>query len=164
MKYVYHSSKTPNIKILEPRPNNGVDGESVIFAIEDPLFAVVMSYGTGNEIAVGYHIDLGAGERKLYVDELEKNTLNLLDNKCYLYKLSSEGFLHDQRLMGEELISYNPVEVISVEEIPSALKFLQENSVEIVEWEDVPRAMKNRGKDPKNPQKAHDEDRFTPTP
>ena len=65
MKYVYHSSKTPNIQILEPRPNNGVDGERVVFAIEDPLFAVAMSYGTGIELDVGYHINLDTGEMKI---------------------------------------------------------------------------------------------------
>jgi len=160
MKYLYHASKVPDIKVLKPYPNNAVDGERVVFSIEDPLFAVAMTYGSGDQIAVGYYMNQDTDKKTMYIDEIEKGALELLDNECFLYKVESIGFKNDDRIMKEELINYQEVPVVDCAEIVSALSYLNKNNVEIVKWEDVPTAMSKRNKNPRSPKKTHKKDRF----
>lgn len=161
MKTLYHGSKTPNIKILKPQPNNAVDGESVIFATNDPLFAMAMTFGTGKELAVGYFINKKTNSKNMYIDELKKGSLRLLENVGYLYEVEGTKFTTDKRLMPEELVSHSEVKVLRESRIPNILNYLKINNVEIVRYENVPKEMKARNNDMDNPKNPHSKDRFS---
>ena len=69
-----------------PYSHNTVDGESVVFATTDPLFALAMAYGSGDVLAACYFYNKKTGKKEFYLDELEKNALNLLKNPASLLK------------------------------------------------------------------------------
>ncbi|HEC64180.1 MAG TPA: hypothetical protein ENI23_02675 [bacterium] len=158
---LYHSSKTPDIKALKPFPNNGVDGESVVFATDDKLFAVAMTYGTGDELAVGYYKDAKSKD-VMFIDELDEGKLSLLDNPTSLYEVDSSLFKEDSRLFPGEFISTTEVPVVKETKIDNVFKYLKRGWVEITAYKDVPEAMERRKREVDKPEKEHATNRFDP--
>ena len=80
---LYHVSKISGLKVLKPFSHNAMDGEKAVFATNDIMFALSMAYGTGNDIAVGYHCNTKTKEKEFYIDELEKfsNNLSIIINQ-----------------------------------------------------------------------------------
>lgn len=155
---LFHGSKTGNIKVLEPKPHGAVNGESVVFATKDKRFALAMIYGTGNQLAFDYEVNQETGDTKVYLDEIEKDALKLLEQPGYLYTVPEQTFVNDSRLIPEELVSKEPVAVINIEYVPNILQQLKREDLIIVPYEQVPTSMasRDRGKD----FNEYDEDRF----
>ncbi len=124
--------------MLKPFPHNGVDGEPVVFATPDILFALAMIHGTGNELAVGYFVDLETRKEEMYIDEL----------------------MPDVRLIRSELISKSVTPVISETSYPSILAELKKYNINFVGYENVLIEMQKRGKDPKKATILYKSDRF----
>lgn len=143
---LFHGSKIGDIKILEPKPHGAVDGESVVFATKDRIFALAMIYGTGEQLAFDYEINRKNGKTQVYLDEIEEGALKLLERPGYLYTIDSKHFIHDPRLISEELISRKPVQVIKVEYFPNILEELKKEDLTIVPYDQVPESMSSREK------------------
>jgi hypothetical protein len=77
--------------------------------------------------------------------KIEKGALELLNQPGYLYKIKSESFKKNKHLIGEEMVSYEPVEVISEEYIPNILEELKRENIEIINYDQVPASMSKRG-------------------
>lgn len=152
---LYHASRVPNLKVLKPFTHKAVDNEKVVFASDNMIFALAMTYGSGDVIAVSY-----GNNQKLYIDELKENSLDLLNKSGYLYILDNKDFKKDPRLYEDEYISYNEVEVLEEIYIDNVLDKLKELGAILVKYENVLDSMKKRGKFPKNPKIHHKENRF----
>ena len=150
-KILYHGSQTPNLKVLKPNPHNAVNKRAVVFATPDIRFALAMMYGSGDALAVGYFINTETHEEEMYIDELQPDTLKLLEAPGYLYEVSAEGFYQDPALSHVELVKDTAVEIIRTTRIENILDELKKHNISIIEYEDVPTAMKQRGKDPDKP-------------
>ena len=150
---LYHVSKISGLKVLKPFSHNAMDGEKAVFATNDIMFALSMAYGTGNDIAVGYHCNTKTKEKEFYIDELEKGKLKLLDNVASIYIVEETNFVNDDRLLKEEFISKKEVKVIKEIIVKSALKELEKLKANIIKYDDVLVSMKQRNKNPKKPKK-----------
>jgi hypothetical protein len=155
---LFHGSKTGSIMILEPRPHGAINGESAVFATKDKHFALAMIYGSGEQLAFDYEINNKTNTTKVYLDELEKDALKLLEKPGYLYEVPEKGFVSDSRLIPEEMISKEPVEVIHCEYFPNILEELKKEDLIIVPYDEVPQSMASREKD--DDFKEYDKDRF----
>lgn len=161
MNILYHGSKTPDIAEFKTFAHNGVDGEEVVFATSDKRFALAMIHGTGNQLAVGYFVDIKTGKEEMYIDELEESALELLNAPGILYEVPADDFISDERLSHVEFIAKKPVKVISELFIPNLLEELKkDNSISMVPYNQVLDAMKLRGKHPGAPKIKYKEDRF----
>lgn len=155
---LFHGSKVEGIKVLEPRPHGAVHGESVVFATKDRRFALAMIYGTGEQLAFDYEINKETGETKVYLDEIKKGALRLLEQPGYLYTIPEKGFVSDPRLIPEELISREPVHINSVEFFPNILDQLKKEDLTVVPYEQVPKSIASREKSDNF--NEYDENRF----
>lgn len=144
---LFHGSRIKDIKVLEPKPHGAVNGESVVFATKDRRFALAMIYGTGEQLAFDYEINRETGNTKVYLDEIDKGALQLLEQPGYLYTVAGEDFSSDSRLIPEELISREHVKVIDVEYFPNVLEQLKKEDLIIVPYDQVPASMESREKD-----------------
>lgn len=157
---LYHGSKIGGILNLKPAQHNAVNKESVVFAATDRRFALAMIHGTGEQIAVGYHIDQNTHVKSMYIDEIESGTLKLLEAPGILYEVSDEGFRTDPRISHVERICNQSVKVLKEEYIPNVLEELRKFEIQIVEYRDVLKVMEKRGKDPSDPSIEYAQDRF----
>lgn len=157
---LYHASRIKGLKNLKPHPHNAVDGESVVFATTDPLFALAMTYGSGNVLAASYSYDKNTGKQQFYLDELKENSLKLLENPASLYIIEKKNFIQDKRLKDEEFISKKEVKIIREIKIKNVLKELKRLGAKIIVYDNVLVSMKERGKGPKKPIKRYKADRF----
>ena len=96
---LYHGSKVQNLKVLKPSSHNVVGKQKVVFASPDEKFAVAMIYGTGNELAVGYHINTKTNHKEFYIDELKPGKLTLLTQPGSLYLIQDQSFQSHPDLM-----------------------------------------------------------------
>ena len=71
--------------MLKQYPHNDVDDERVVFATPDPLFALAMTYGSGNVLAASYSYNKNTDKKEFYLDELKENSLKILKNPASLY-------------------------------------------------------------------------------
>lgn len=137
-KIVYHGSHTPNLKVLKPNPHNAVHKRSVVFATSDIRFALAMMYGIGDELAVGYFVNTETHEEEMYIDELQSDTLKLLEAPGYLYEVSAEGFYQDPALSHVELVKDMEAEVTKMARIENILDALKKHTISIIKYEGVP--------------------------
>jgi len=157
---LYHASKRQGLSVLKPYPHNAVNGESVVFATSDPMFALAMTYGSGDTLASCYAINNKTHQKDFYVDELEKGALELFKNPSSLYIVDSLTFHNDTRLKKEEFISSEPVPVIEEKRIDNVFEELQKRGANLIKHEDVPDSLGVRGADPDNPFVEYSPDRF----
>lgn len=160
LKILYHGSQTPNLKALKPKPHNAVNGRSVVFATSDIRFALAMTYGTGNELAVGYFINPKTREEEMYIDELQPGKLQLLNASGYLYEVGTEGFYQNPDLSHIEFVKDAEARVMKVTKIKNILEELMKYEISIVKYEDVPMTMKQRGRNLNKPKQVHASNRF----
>ena len=135
---LYHGSKINGLHQLEPRAHGAVDGEKVVFATPDRFFALSMIHGTGNQLALDYTDD------GVFLDEIESDALQLLNQSGYLYTLKDSGFIQDNRLIPQEVISYKPTDIVHKEYIPNILEALADEGITLVPYDEVPTSMKSR--------------------
>ncbi len=123
---LYHGSKTPNIKTLTPFPHTIVNNEKVVFATEDIRFALAMIHGTSKEIDVGYIND------KMYIKENIPNAFNIISQPGIIYTLEDSGFMHDNRLTKQELISKNEAKVMNEKYYENIFDELKKFDIEFI--------------------------------
>lgn len=158
---LYHGSKIGGIKYLKPHKYGIVDNKNVVFATDDIRFALAMIYGTGDEIAVGYFVNQDTREEEMYIDELQKGKLKLLDNKGFVYEVESAGFVKDDRLSHVEYINENnEVKVLNEVFVPNILNEIKKYKISIVEYKGVLKEIEKRGRQKENPRIKYEDDRF----
>lgn len=160
MSVLYHGSTAAHLEILKPRAHSVVHGKAVVFAATDPLLAMAMILGTGEELAVGYIEDGSTGDKQLYIDELQPGKLELLKAVGYLYEVSAMGFESAPKLMQEERISRQATAVVSAQTLPNVRVCLQQQGVVLTPYADVPKSMAQRGQRLKQPGIPHPADRL----
>lgn len=134
---LYHASKKAGLKVLKQHAHNVVDGEKVVFATTDKVFALAMTYGSGDELASGYTTNKKTGKKEFYLSELEPDALKLLENPASLYVVDESTFSHDERLMKEELISRKEVKVVEEIRIENVREQLEDWGASIIAYDDV---------------------------
>jgi hypothetical protein len=157
---LYHASRIENLKILKPHPHNAVDGEKVVFATSDKLFALAMTYGSGVVLAACYAINHRTRRKEFYLDEIKPNSLRLLENPASLYIVEGKKFSKDKRLKNEEFVSKTEVRIIKEIKIKNVLNQLKKFGANLISYDDVPESMKNRGEDPDYILTKYKKDRF----
>ena len=155
---LYHGSKVSGIKVLEPK-KHFLYKKKVVYATNDKYFALAMTYGTGNDLAVGYNTDAKTNKKIMYVDELKPGTLSLLNRSGSLYTVKRNGFKRDKKISNVEFFTYESVEVIKEEKIENILTELKKNkNIELTEYKDVLKELKKRNKG--KPKIKHKKERF----
>ena len=143
-KILYHGSKTPRLKALKPQGGcYSLPDEKVVFATSDFRFALAMTYGTGDELAVGYYGD-NYQNLQMYIDELQPSKLQLLSQPGWLYYVPASGFKPDKRLAHCEFINPSWVEIIKKVKIDNIFDQLKKYQIDIVEYDNVPAALESR--------------------
>ena len=127
---LYHGSKTGKIKILKPKKHPLIK-KPAVFATPYREFALAMIYGTDDEFAIGFTIDTKANKRIMYIEELQKEKLQLLEQEGYLYEVEDKDFHTQEGLMPEEVICEKEVPVVKETYIPNIRKELEKLGVEI---------------------------------
>ncbi len=160
-KVLYHGSKVPNIKVLEPQAHVVCKGRKVVFATDNRNYALAMIHATGNELAVSYAVNSKTDKIKIYIDELQIGKLKLLENVGYLYEVEKEHFEPSPEKLKGEFVSYDTVTILSEIKIDNIAKELTTaEDVYFVQYDNVLKSMQERGKILKNPEIKHGVDRF----
>ncbi len=155
--FLYHGSKIANLKVLEPG-RSALFSDKVVFATPDIRFALAMIHGSGHELAVGYFGKTRPGEKEMYIDELQPNKLELLNQPGYLYEVDAVTFGgREKHLSHAERISKKPVKVLRAIHIDNVLAELKKYEINIVGYDNVSEAL---GKRQKNPPTKQASDRF----
>ena len=103
-----------------------------------------MIHGAGEEIAASYYSSSKIEKKQMYVDELQPDSLQLLQQPGYLYLVAAVGFVPDERLAHSECINRNPVRVLEEFRIADVLGELAKYDVNIIEYDAVPASMQAR--------------------
>ncbi|MEK7536928.1 MAG: hypothetical protein AAB584_00570 [Patescibacteria group bacterium] len=159
-KVLYHGSNTSGIKIFKPSAHKAVGGKEVVFATDNELYALAMIHGTGDQLAVSFSINSQTGEKEMYVDELEKGKLDLLNAPGFIYTVEENYFQKSPEELEGEHVSFTNVPVLSERKIENIKDELKSKGVYLIPYEKVPRSMQERGKSTGNPEKEHAPDRF----
>ncbi|MEK6825956.1 MAG: hypothetical protein AABY00_04170 [Nanoarchaeota archaeon] len=158
---LYHASRVSGLKVLKPFSHPVVGNEKVVFATIDKLFALAMTYGSGDVLAACYAFNFLTGKREFYIDEIKKGSLQLLKKPASLYVVvDAVSFHNDSRLHSEELISTSEVKIFEEIRIANVFDYLLENGAQIIPYDKVLESMKKRGKDPGKPKQKHGPERF----
>ena len=146
---LYHASKVGGIQVLFPKKHPALP-TPVVFATSDQNYALAMTYGSGDMLAVSYGIEKETGKRKLYIDEIKKGTLSLLKKKASLYSLKNEEFEQNSKFKKEEFIAYTEQTVLGEHKIENVYEELQRRGVKLIPYAEVLHSLESRGKDPLN--------------
>ncbi len=146
---LYHASKIGGIPVLFTKKHPAFP-LPVLFATSDPNYALAMTYGSGDMLAVSYGIEKGTGKRKLYIDEIKKGTLSLLKKKASLYTLKNEEFKQDARFKKEEYLALTEQTVLGEKKIENVYEELQRRGVKLIPYTEVMSSLESRDKDPLN--------------
>lgn len=121
MKYVYHSSKIQNLKIIEPRVST--HGNSYVYAMISPEFSALF---LGDSYDLINQIELSRDSKKLVIIERFKNSLEVgyKNFNGSIYTLSAENFKEGITGWKPELVSEYSEKVLSEEKIPDALDYI----------------------------------------
>lgn len=140
MKYVYHSSRTQGLKVIEPRVS--YHGKPWVYAMEKPEYCAVFLGEHGNLIN-----QIGFREGLPYIAERFEGALEYsYKNKTgSIYTLDGSDFKTEMTSFGREIVCDHSCEVINEEKIENSLeKILQleaEGKIEIYRYPNLPRGL-----------------------
>jgi len=160
-KILYHGSNSGGIKTFEPKQHIVGKDKKIVFATDDRNYALAMTYGTGDELAVSYAVSSSSGKKEIYVDELQPGKLKLLDKPGYLYEVEARHFEPSSEGLESEYVSYSAVPVLVETKIVNILEeFRKSPEVHLIVYEKVPQSMTERNKISGKPTIEHTRSRF----
>lgn len=109
-KTIYHISKTPNIKTLEPRVCS--HGKAYVYGTYHIETALLFGGNPWTDWDFIYKRNYETGE--LTFSETYAGAFNktFKDKQCYLYEVENSGFLEGQTHMWDEIVSENPTKTL----------------------------------------------------
>lgn len=129
-EYLYHGS-SKKIAVLEPRPSGVLSGESVVFATDYYIDAVVFAVGWTD-----YNFGFGTSGGKKYLSEKYSGAFAKLATNGYIHYVSPAGFHKDDRLMPSENICENPVKVLQVVKVNCLTEIKKSKELTLLKFTD----------------------------
>lgn len=132
MKYLYHGSIKPNIKILQPMSSKVIDDEKAVFATDEKYLCVFfIARLSDNDVDLGYVNNIPIATEQ-YPGAFDK--MKNIDG--YIYYLDASNFINDSRLgmQGHEFISYTKQKVIKEEYIPDVYEYLIKSDLNMIDY------------------------------
>lgn len=136
---IYHVSRTPNLKILEPHVC--AHQHAYVYASYHLETALLFGGELWSDWDFIYKRNYDTGE--LTFSETYPNAFSKIfeDKKCYLYEVEDSGFLQGQTRMWDEIVSKKPTMVIrehKIENLAEVIRKLEkENKIKIELFSDA---------------------------
>lgn len=135
MKNLFHGSKNHIDGHIEPRPSRVINNEFAVFATDDKaLSAVFIPKWSDCDLSLGYSDGI------LYCMEMYPDAFNLLKGVSgYIYTLSMDGFVTDERLgmKNHEFINVDKVPIIDTEQINDVYEYLLESHICLIKFNEM---------------------------
>ena len=132
-KTIYHVSKTPNLKVLEPRVCS--HGKVYVYASYSLETSLLFGGAPWSDWDFIYKRNYETGEltfSETYAGVFNKTFKN---KKCVIYEVEDSGFLQGQTHMWDEIVSEHPTKVIKetvVEDLSEIIKkFAEQNKIKL---------------------------------
>jgi pimeloyl-ACP methyl ester carboxylesterase len=121
----------PVTEIL-PKHSPDIGSDEVVVATTERWLALM-------QIVEPVELDYGYIEGSAYIGEITESAFEKLHASGYIYWVKSDKFMHDHRLPHpqNEFISYDPAEIVSVEEIADVWEELQKEKIEFIKFDDM---------------------------
>lgn len=123
MKKIYHVSKTPNLKVLEPRICS--HGKAYVYASFHNETALLFGGGLWSDWDLIYKRNYETG--KLTLSETYEGALKKIFDKrnCFIYQVEDSGFKEGQTQMWDEIVSENPTKVLNQKQVVNLFQYLK---------------------------------------
>lgn len=127
---IYHVSRIPNLKILEPHVC--AHQHAYVYASYHLETALLFGGELWSDWDFIYKRNYDTGE--VTFSETYPNIFSKIfeDKKCYLYEVEDSGFLQGQTRMWDEIVSKKPTKVIhehKIENLAEAIRKLEEENI-----------------------------------
>lgn len=137
MKYLYHGSTIPNLKLIKPVESG--HGKNYVYAVSELAFAAIFSVRKKNSLTAKW----GRNNKGTpYFCERVEGIFELLyqNKKSSIYKLESKNFYQKKNMWKEEYVSEKGEPVVEEVKIKNIKEFLlkleQQRQFQLIKYKD----------------------------